>query len=636
MKKILIIDDQKDNLISIEAVIGINITNCKVLTALSGKQGIKLAKEEQPDTILLDIIMPEMDGYEVCKQLKEDLSTKHIPIILISAAKIDSKSRVNGLISGADAFLSKPIDTDEFVAQVNTMLRIKKAEDKLRNETEKLRKTLETYHVKLESEIESRISTETLLEHRYQQIYQFSPDSIIIHDMDMNILDANNKATEEFGYSLEELLAKKIFELHPESELNHSAQVLASMKKKKMLTVETKFVRKDGSVFSAEITPCKYMLGNKEIIHIVIRDITERKQAEEQIKAKSLFLESLIQQLPLPTFVMDSKGFNVMVNEAFLKFYAVPDKDMVLGRNALTEPANVSHGVVKYFKEALSGKIVEMPELEFVSPYENKKVITRCKLFPILDPTGTLTNVVVMQEDITERKQVERALKDSEQNYRVLFDNISDGIFVLDAETMKVVIANKAIAKIYGFDSEDDITNLNPIDLILPEDKEAVYKIIAEDMFENNLQQTNEFRSLTKDGREIWISAIGVKTEYQGRLAGLISIRGITELKNYSNIGFEKFIKIPARGKPNSSITPEIHNALEQKLNDSLNPLKGYWHAIFWLNETMNVNVTYQALRNYMIKHFKTKLKVPRKSHYKKDEQAIEAFFKTAECTEAI
>jgi len=152
-----------------------------------------------------------------------------------------------------------------------------------------------------------------------------------------------------------------------------------------------------------------------------------------------------------------------------------------------------------------------MPELEFVSPYENKKVITRCKLFPILDPTGTLTNVVVMQEDITERKQVERALKDSEQNYRVLFDNISDGIFVLDAETMKVVIANKAIAKIYGFDSEDDITNLNPIDLILPEDKEAVYKIIAEDMFENNLQQTNEFRSLTKDGREIWISAIGVQ-----------------------------------------------------------------------------------------------------------------------------
>jgi len=89
------------------------------------------------------------------------------------------------------------------------MLRIKKAEDKLRNETEKLRKTLETYHVKLESEIESRISTETLLEHRYQQIYQFSPDSIIIHDMDMNILDANNKATEEVWLFLGRTTRKK-------------------------------------------------------------------------------------------------------------------------------------------------------------------------------------------------------------------------------------------------------------------------------------------------------------------------------------------------------------------------------------------------------------------------------------------
>jgi len=117
-----------------------------------------------------------------------------------------------------------------------------------------------------------------------------------------------------------------------------------------MLNVETKFVRKDGSVFLAKATPCKYTLGSKTIIHVVIRDITKRKQAEEQIKTKNLFLESLIQQSPLPTFVMDSKGFNVMVNEAFLKFYAVPGKDMILGRNALTEPANVSQGVVKYFK----------------------------------------------------------------------------------------------------------------------------------------------------------------------------------------------------------------------------------------------------------------------------------------------
>ncbi|MCD4774105.1 MAG: PAS domain S-box protein [Bacteroidales bacterium] len=151
-----------------------------------------------------------------------------------------------------------------------------------------------------------------------------------------------------------------------------------------------------------------------------VRNITERKQAEEKIKAKSLFLESLVQQSPFPTFVMDSKGFNVMVNEAFLKFWAVPGKEMVLGRNALTEPANVKQDVIKYFKEALRGKIVETPEIEFVSPYKNKKTITRNKMFPILDPTGTLTNVVVMQEDLTERKQAEEKEKEFHKNVALL------------------------------------------------------------------------------------------------------------------------------------------------------------------------------------------------------------------------
>jgi len=127
-------------------------------------------------------------------------------------------------------------------------------------------------------------------------------------------------------------------------------------------------------------------------------------------------------------------------------------------------------------------------------------------------------------------KEKER-LKESEYNYRILFDNMSDGIFILDAETMKVVLANKAVAEMYRIDSEDDITNLNPIDFILPEYKEEAHRVIIEDMFKKDLHQINEFRSITKDGREIWISAVGVKTEYQGRLAGLISIRDITERK---------------------------------------------------------------------------------------------------------
>ena len=80
MKKILAIDDQQDNL-AIRTILQTYLTERQVFTANSGHEGIDIARKEQPDTILLDIIMSKMDGYGVCKKLNEDKSTKHIPVI---------------------------------------------------------------------------------------------------------------------------------------------------------------------------------------------------------------------------------------------------------------------------------------------------------------------------------------------------------------------------------------------------------------------------------------------------------------------------------------------------------------------------------------------------------------------------
>jgi len=134
MAKILAVDDKQDNLTVISALLKNLVPDCEVITAQSGALGIKRAKEEQPDTILLDVRMPEMDGYEVCKRLKSDDTTKHIPVIMLTAIEKSSSSRVRGLESGADAFMTKPIDETELVAQVKVALRIKKAEDQLREE----------------------------------------------------------------------------------------------------------------------------------------------------------------------------------------------------------------------------------------------------------------------------------------------------------------------------------------------------------------------------------------------------------------------------------------------------------------------------------------------------------------------
>ncbi|MFK5952883.1 MAG: response regulator, partial [Desulfobacterium sp.] len=138
MPKILAIDDKEDNLITISALLKVMLPGCEVITANSGPTGIFEAETQLPDSILLDIKMPGMDGYEVCRQLKNNERTNHIPIIMISAIHTDSKALAKGLETGADAYLAKPIDEYVLTAQVKTALRVKAAEDKLRRQKKNL------------------------------------------------------------------------------------------------------------------------------------------------------------------------------------------------------------------------------------------------------------------------------------------------------------------------------------------------------------------------------------------------------------------------------------------------------------------------------------------------------------------
>ncbi len=100
-------------------------------------------------------------------------------------------------------------------------------------------------------------------------------------------------------------------------------------------------------------------------------------------------------------------------------------------------------------------------------------------------------------------------------------------------------------------------------------------------------------------------------------------------LKQYKEEGLKSLIILKSGGKRKSVINSEVHQSLLTKLNDSNEPLLGYWDAVLWVNNNHGIEIKYNTLRTYLIRHFKTKLKAPRKSHYKKDEQVIEAFKKT-------
>ncbi len=163
MQKILVIDDKMDNLVTLSALLKNLMPGRAVITAQSGMEGIEKARAELPDVILLDVKMPDMDGFETCRRLMSDESTKHIPMIMITAIKTDRQSRIKGMDIGANAFLAKPIDQYELVSQVNVALRIKKAEDALREERNSLERKIQEKTAALRQEITERKRAEEKL-----------------------------------------------------------------------------------------------------------------------------------------------------------------------------------------------------------------------------------------------------------------------------------------------------------------------------------------------------------------------------------------------------------------------------------------------------------------------------------------
>lgn len=129
--KVLVVDDNREHLELIVRQFRRLLPEALVLKAFSGQQGLEIARLKQPDVILLDMLMPGLDGFELCRRLRSHDSTRYIPIIMLTAAKTDSAKRVEALNSGADVFLSKPVEASELVAQANAMLRLKQAEDKI-------------------------------------------------------------------------------------------------------------------------------------------------------------------------------------------------------------------------------------------------------------------------------------------------------------------------------------------------------------------------------------------------------------------------------------------------------------------------------------------------------------------------
>lgn len=275
MPKILAIDDKLDNLVTISALLKNLIPDCDIITALSGIEGIGKAKTELPDTILLDIKMPEMDGYEVCKRLKSDKETSHIPVIMITAVETNSGSHIKGLETGADAFLGKPIDGYVLVAQVNTALRIKKAEDLLRHQKDLLEDTV-------------RERTRELKDQKrfLQDIFDGIQDGLFVLDTHMNVVQINAWTENKFSHNIS-IVGKKCYQAFRKKESPCSeCPVLQTLDTGRINSGIISCRSEDKRLEWLEINtfPLKGPAGSLEGVIVHKKNVTDKKRAEDALR----------------------------------------------------------------------------------------------------------------------------------------------------------------------------------------------------------------------------------------------------------------------------------------------------------------------------------------------------------------
>lgn len=346
--KILVIDDNRDNVIVLKALIQDAFPEVWVLAAFGGKAGFDMAESEDPDVIFMDIIMPEMDGFDVCRQLKARPDLADIPVVFVTASRGDKEHRILALECGGEGFLSKPFDEQELISQIRAMEKIRRANLRKRNEKKRLDNRVRKQNAALKAAHARTLKLLKSLEKENEA--RKKSEKALVEAQKLARLGSYeyHLKSGEIGYS-EEVL--NIFGIHSEEQIRTKEQltrlvhpddiasVLESIKRvmleKSAADFVFRIIRQDGEESVANLRMIPQFDENKNHVGVfgTIQDITRIRKTEEEIRYLSYhdyltglfnrrFYEEVLVKLdidenyPLTLVMADVNGLK-MINDSF-------------------------------------------------------------------------------------------------------------------------------------------------------------------------------------------------------------------------------------------------------------------------------------------------------------------------------
>jgi PAS domain S-box-containing protein len=255
--RILLVDDDPALLEVISKLL--RSEGYEVAAAPTGREGLWLTRQWLPDLVLLDVELPDLGGFEVCRQIKADPALPDVFVIMLSGQATSASQKAGGLDTGADEYLTKPLAAEELFARIRTAAR-------LRHTTAALRAS----------------------EQHYRRLVEILPDAVGLLDARGCLAAVNPQAASMLGYAEAGLLlGKSAVELAPpEEQERFRADLALALRTGVLQNVQYTLLRQDGRRFPAEISAAVSTEGRGQPsgLVVVVRDITERKRTEEELR----------------------------------------------------------------------------------------------------------------------------------------------------------------------------------------------------------------------------------------------------------------------------------------------------------------------------------------------------------------